>query len=95
MKAHLRIHSNHEIWIWFDVFSIPRKDRREQIRAISSLPHYTQLCTRILPLVRDALRWEELYNKQPSQLITGIARGDIHTYCQRGWCRPETKITTV
>ena len=93
MKAHLGIHTSHEMWIWFDVFSIPRKDRQEQIKAISSLPHYAQLCTRILPLVRDVRRWEELYSKSPSQLITGMACGDINTYYQRGWCRPEIKIT--
>ena len=38
IKPHLRIQDNHEIWIWLDVFSTPQKERREQIKAISSLP---------------------------------------------------------
>ena len=86
VKPHLRIHSEREIWIWMDIFSIPQKDRDDQRKAIISLPHYTQLCTRILPLVRDANRWEELYNKPPSKLYSGQVRGDIETYYQRGWC---------
>ena len=94
VKGHFRIHSDREIWIWFDIFSIPQKNRADQNKAISSLPHYTQLCTRILPLVRDAHRWEELYNKKPSELYRdGPARGDINTYYQRGWCQPETNVT--
>ena len=86
IKAHLRIHPEREIWIWFDIFSIPQRNRDDQKKAISSLPHYTQLCTRILPLVRDARRWVELYNKKPSELIPGTVRGDINTYYERGWC---------
>merc|ERR1719198_48086 len=72
------------------MFSIPQKTKREQQKAISSLPHYAQLCTRILPLVRDVSRWEQLYNKPASVLYTGgPPRGDINTYYQRGWCRLE------
>ena len=90
IKGHLRIHSDREIWIWLDIISIPQNNRADQKKAISSLPHYTQLCTRILPLVRDARRWEQLYNKPASVLFTGgPPRGDINTYYQRGWCRLE------
>ena len=95
IKGHLRIHSDREIWVWFDFFSIPRKNRQDQHKAIMSLPHYTQLCTRILPLVRDARKWKQLYNKEPSGLVTDrgfSVRGDINTYYQRGWYQPKTKI---
>ena len=71
IKGHLRIHTDREVWIWFDYFSVPQKNRDDQNKAIMSLPHYTQLCTRILPLVRDARRWEELYNTKPSERIPG------------------------
>ena len=90
MKAHLRIQDSREIWVWFDIYSIPQKDKRGQKKAIASLPHYTQLCTRILPLVRDVGRWAQLYNKSASVLYEGgPTRGDINTYYQRGWCRLE------
>ena len=35
-----------QIWVWFDILSIPQRSRDLQIKAISSLPSYTQLCTR-------------------------------------------------
>lgn len=89
IKAHLSIPYAREIWIWFDIFSIPQKNRVDQTKAISSLPHYTQLCTRILPLVRDARNWEKLYNKPASVYPGGQARGDVNTYYERGWCRLE------
>ena len=95
IKAHLRIQDEGEIWIWLDFFSIPRKNRFDQHKATMSLPHYTQLCTSILPLVRDARRWTELYDKQPSGFVTDLgftARGDINTYYKRGWYQPETKV---
>ena len=95
VKSHLRIFSDREIWIWLDFFSIPQKNRHDQNKAILSLPHYTQLCTRILPLVRDADRWEELYNKQPSEIMQGIVRGDIGTYYQQGWCDPKNQNFTL
>ena len=38
--------SGREIWIWFDLVSIPQRSRDLQIKAISSLCCYTQLCTR-------------------------------------------------
>ena len=89
IKAHLRIQNDREIWIWFDIFSIPQKNRVDQTKAISSLPHYTQLCTRILPLVRDARNWERLYNTPASAYPDGQVRGDVNTYYERGWCRLE------
>ena len=39
-----------EVWLWFDVVSIPQRSRDLQIKAISSLPSYTQLCTRSVTL---------------------------------------------
>ena len=35
-----------EVWVWFDIMSIPQRSRDLQIKAIASLPAYTQLCTR-------------------------------------------------
>ena len=90
LKGHLRIGSDRELYVWFDIYSIPQRNRVDQTKAISSLPRYTQLCTRILPLVRDARRWEELYNKPASVLYdNGPPRGDVNTYFDRGWCRLE------
>ena len=60
INPHLRIRSGREIWIWLDYYSIPRKNRQDQLKAIMSLPHYMQLCTSILPLVRDARRRDGL-----------------------------------
>jgi hypothetical protein len=92
IKGHLRIQGTREIWIWFDFFSIPQKNKIDQHKAITSLPYYTQLCTRIVPLVRDTRRWEQLYNTQPTQLLSGQIRGDINTYYERGWYQPKTKV---
>ena len=37
-----------EVWVWFDLISIPQHSRDLQIKAINSLPAYTQLCSRSL-----------------------------------------------
>ena len=94
MKGHLHIHDDREVWIWFDIYSIPQGNRADQTKAINSLPNYTQLCSRIIPLVRDASKWKELYNKEPSVLFngSGTVRGDINTYYDRGWRGLETKV---
>ena len=64
-------------------------NRSDQTKAISSLPHYTQLCSRILPLVRDHARWAQLHQTPCSEMPGGRPRGDIATYWSRGWCRLE------
>ena len=46
MKQHMAIPHGRQIWIWFDILSIPQRERDLQIKAIASLPAYTQLCTR-------------------------------------------------
>jgi hypothetical protein len=46
IKQHMALPRGREIWIWFDILSIPQRSRDLQIKAITSLPAYTQLCTR-------------------------------------------------
>ena len=46
IKQHMALPRGRQIWLWFDILSIPQRSRDLQIKAISSLPSYTQLCTR-------------------------------------------------
>ena len=46
LKQHMALPRGREVWVWFDVISIPQRSRDMQIKAITSLPAYTQLCTR-------------------------------------------------
>ena len=46
LKQHMALPSGREVWIWFDLLSIPQRSRDLQIKAIGSLCSYTQLCTR-------------------------------------------------
>ena len=46
IKRHMALPRGREVWLWFDVVSIPQRSRDLQIKAIASLPAYTQLCTR-------------------------------------------------
>ena len=46
LRKHLCLPPGREVWVWFDICSIPQRSRDLQMRAIESLPSYTQLCTR-------------------------------------------------
>ena len=46
IKQHMALPRGRQIWVWFDVLSVPQRSRDLQIKAIGSLPSYTQLCTR-------------------------------------------------
>jgi len=46
IKNHMRLPQSREIWIWLDLISIPQQSRELQLKAITSLCAYTQLCTR-------------------------------------------------
>jgi hypothetical protein len=46
LKQHMALPHGREVWVWIDVVSIPQRSRDLQIKAIGSLPSYTQLCTR-------------------------------------------------
>ena len=76
MKAHLRIHSSHEMWIWFDVFSIPRKDRRGANQGDLVASRTTRSSARGSSR-SSATRagGKSCTANQPSQLITGMACG--------------------
>ena len=83
-------------WIWLDEFSIPQETTEEAVekrgKALKSIPYYTTLASRIIPLVRDQEKWEEVYNEKPTMIKYGderVACGDIQTYKTRGWCRLE------
>ena len=48
LRKHLCLPPGREVWVWFDICSIPQRSRDLQMRAIESLPSYTQLCTRLV-----------------------------------------------
>ena len=56
LRDHLAIPPSIEIWVWWDLISIPQRQRKLQLRAIASLPNYASLCSRFIPLVRDGDR---------------------------------------
>jgi len=74
------------VWIWWDFISIPQKMRSLQLKAIASLPYYCSLCTRFIPLVRDAVIWTSLY---PLDTNLNLPVGTLESYLKRGWCRLE------
>ena len=46
ITQHMRLPHHREVWVWFDIMSIPQRSRDLQLLAIGSLCCYTQLCTR-------------------------------------------------
>ena len=46
IKQHMKLPQGRQIWLWFDIISIPQRSRDLQLVAIGSLCAYTQLCTR-------------------------------------------------
>ena len=46
ITQHMRLPPGREVWLWFDVISIPQHSRDLQNLAVGSLCCYTQLCTR-------------------------------------------------
>ena len=44
--------------------SVPQNDRALQTRAIASLCNYANMCSRMIPLVRNAAAWVEIYGKR-------------------------------
>ena len=86
LRKHLAIPDTIEVWIWWDFISIPQKKRSLQLKAIASLPYYCSLCTRFIPLVRDAAIWSKLYPRDTSQ---NLPVGTLESYLKRGWCRLE------
>ena len=77
-----------EVWLWWDLVSIPQSDRERQKNAIRSLCYYAQLCSRFIPLVRDEKCWGSLYEEDISHPDYPTA-GALETYAARGWCRLE------
>ena len=86
LRKHLAIPDTIEVWIWWDFISIPQKKRSLQLKAIASLPYYCSLCTRFIPLVRDAAIWSRLYPRDENQ---DLPVGTLESYLKRGWCRLE------
>ena len=85
LRKHLAIPDTIEVWIWWDFISIPQKKRSLQLKAIASLPYYCSLCTRFIPLVRNASSWSVLFPLEESTLPVGT----LESYLERGWCRLE------
>ncbi len=89
LRSHVGIDGDREVWIWFDIFSIPQANRKMQLLAIDSIQYYSALISRFIPLVRDADTWREEYQEEPSKTFDGAPRGTLETYQSRGWCRLE------
>lgn len=91
LLAHCSIEHGREIWIWFDIFSIPQADRKLQLRAIDSIQFYSSLISRFIPLVRDPDCWRLTHGCEPSRMAgpSTPVRGSLETYQSRGWCRLE------
>jgi hypothetical protein len=47
--------------VWWDFVSVPQADKRAQREAILSLCSYASLCSRFIPLIRDATEWRRMY----------------------------------
>ena len=89
LPRHMKLPSTvSEVWVWWDLVCIPQRARVEQKKAIDSLCCYAQLCSRFLPLVRDADAWQVLYHEDLSHPHYPTA-GTLETYASRGWCRLE------
>lgn len=56
-----------QYWIWWDVFSMPKKNRTSRVCAMMSLPYYIASCGTFLPLLRDPAHWENLYLKKDEE----------------------------
>ena len=90
LRAHVGIEEGREVWIWFDIFSIPQANRQKQLLAIDSIQYYSALISRFIPLVRNADTWRLEYGSEPSTMYDGKqVRGTLTTYQSRGWCRLE------
>ncbi|KAJ1449799.1 hypothetical protein M885DRAFT_622252 [Pelagophyceae sp. CCMP2097] len=88
LRKHLAIPDKFaEVWIWIDISSVPQLDAKLQRRALQSLAYYSQLCSRFLPLVRDADAWRQLYGEDLSAHQS--RRGTPEGFFERGWCRVE------
>ena len=59
LRMHLNLDDESEVWLWWDYISIPQRNRKNQIKAISSIVHYVHLCSRFLPLVRDEAEYTQ------------------------------------
>jgi hypothetical protein len=80
LREHLGLPQTRELWIWFDILSVPQRDRTLQMKAIGSLCAFTHLITRFIPLVRDENMWQRLYDEQ-----LDFPSGTLLTYSTRGW----------
>lgn len=77
-----------ELWVWWDLISIPQRNCGKQKAAIHSLCYYASLCSRFLPLVRDEVEWATLY-KENINVDGRATAGTLTAYAARGWCRLE------
>jgi hypothetical protein len=86
LRDHLAIPPSIEVWVWWDLISIPQRQRKLQLRAIASLPNYASLCSRFIPLVRDGDAWKLIHE---GDLANTLPIGTLEAYLKRGWCRLE------
>ena len=90
LRMHLNLDDESEVWLWWDYISIPQRNRKNQIKAISSIVHYVHLCSRFLPLVRDEAEWHAKEDDaQAAESNDAIFPGTLQRYLRRGWCRVE------
>ena len=90
IKKHVKVPSTvTDLWIWWDLISVPQRNHAEQVAAVSSLCYYAQLVSRFIPLVRSEREWLALYPEDISDPKPSLKCGTISTYASRGWCRLE------
>ena len=88
LNKHLSIPEETDIWLWWDYLSVPQKDEKKKRLAIESINSYATLCSRFLPIVRDADEWENIYGTPPNGGGEAM-RGSLEAYQRRTWCRFE------
>ena len=88
LHKHLNIPETTDLWLWWDILSVPQKNERNKNLAIESINAYATLCSRFLPIVRDANEWEEMYGSDEGSDHRAM-RGSLQAYQNRAWCRFE------
>ena len=79
----------------------PKCPEQRRVFLRSEAPPPWQICTRFLPLVRDAEIWRKLYDKEEAAFDAAnpgmptcntLPAGDFAAYAARGWCRLEVRF---
>ena len=103
LREHLGLPRTRELWIWFDIISVPQNDRTLQMKAIGSLCAFTHLsksraralrprgfhpCSRAVTRFIPLVRDADMWERLYGETLEFMS-GTLKTYCTRGWCRLE------